>query len=276
MNPVKVLLAPFVLICATSLCHLEAWAAFERLDSNAASGAMAGLGLARPQSPSALFENPAWLGSSRLLLGSVFYTRLFNLTDLSYQTVSLEGSLKEFGWGLGAADFGNPLYREQTLALGASAPLGPRARLGLALKGFRARVSGYGEANALGVDLGVAGWIRHDLTFGACAANLNRPKIGRAGEELPQSLCAGVLYRPLPMLAIGSILEEDPRYGTSFRAGSEVQVGRHLLLRGGMRTNPNALTAGFGIALRGLAFDYSLRTHPTLGATHGFGLGYHW
>jgi len=251
-----------------------AGAAFEKQETNAASGAMAGLGLARPQPSSSLFENPAWMGSSNRVSASVFYTRLFNLTDLSYQTVSLEGSLKEFGWGLGATDFGNPLYREQTFSLGASAPLGPRARLGLALKGFRTRISGYGEANAWGVDLGVAGWIRHDLTFGACATNLNRPKLGKAGEELPQSLCAEVLYRPLPMLPIGSILEEDPRYGTSFRAGSEVQVGRHLLLRGGMRTNPNALTAGFGVALRGLAFDYSLRTHPTLGATHGFGLGY--
>jgi hypothetical protein len=252
-----------------------AGAAFEKQETNAASGAMAGLGLARPQSPSALFENPAWLGSSRLLSGSVFYTRLFDLTDLSYQTVSLEGSLKEFGWGLGATDFGNPLYREQTLALGGSVPAGPRARLGLALKGFRTRISGYGEANTWGVDLGAAGWIRHDLTFGACATNLNRPKIGKAGEELPQSLFAGALYRPFPMLTIGSGLEEDPRYGTSFKAGSEIQVGRHLLLRGGMRTNPNALTAGFGVALRGLVFDYSLRTHPTLGATHGFGLGYH-
>ena len=251
-----------------------AGAAFEKQETNAASGAMAGLGLARPQSPSALFENPAWLGSSRLLSGSVFYTRHFNLANLAYQVASLEGSFSKYGWGLGATDFGNPLYREQTFSLGASAPLGPRARLGLALKGFRARVSGYGEANALGVDLGVAGWIRHDLTFGACGANLNRPKIGKAGEELPQSLSAGAVYRPLTLVAIGAILEEDPRYGTSFRAGSEVQVGRHLLLRGGMRTNPNALTAGFGVALRGLAFDYSLRTHPTLGATHGFGLGY--
>jgi len=251
-----------------------AGAAFEKQETNAASGAMAGLGLARPQSPSALFENPAWLGATRPLSGSVFYSRLFNLADLAYQVASLEGSFSKYGWGLGATDFGNPLYREQTLSLGASAPLGPRARLGLALKGFRTRISGYGEANAWGVDLGVAGSLRSDLTFGACAANLNRPKIGKAGEELPQSLCAGALYRPLPMLAIGSGLEEDPRYGTSFRAGSEVQVGRHLLLRGGMRTNPNALTAGFGLASRGLTFDYSLRTHSVLGATHGFGLGY--
>jgi hypothetical protein len=264
------------LICLLIVLGLSqtARAAFEKQETNAASGAMAGLGLAWPQPSSSLFENPAWLGSSNRLSASVFYTRLFNLTDLSYQTVSLEGSFSKYGWGLGATDFGNPLYREQTLALGTSAPLGPRARLGMALKGFRTRISGYGETNAWGVDLGAAGRIRRDLTFGACATNLNRPKLGKAGEELPQSLSAGALFRPLPMLAIGSGLEEDPRYGTSFRAGSEVQVGRHLLLRGGMRTNPNALTAGFGVALRGLALDYSLRTHPTLGATHGFGLGY--
>ncbi len=249
-------------------------AAFEKQETNAASGAMAGLGLACPQSPFALYENPAWLGSSRRLSASVFYTRLFGLSDLAYQAVCVEGSYSKYGWGFGATDFGNPLYREQTLSTGASFPLGPRAHLGLALKGFRARISGYGSASALGVDLGAAGRIRRDLTFGASAVNLNRPKIGQAGEDLPQSLCAGAVYLPLPMLAVGAGIEEDPRYGTSFRVGSEAGVGRYLFLRSGMRTNPNALTAGFGITLRGLAFDYSLKTHSVLGAAHGFGLGY--
>jgi hypothetical protein len=253
---------------------LPAWAAFENQETNAASGAMAGLGFASPWSSSAVFENPAWLGSNGRLSASAYYTRLFNLTDLAYQVVSVEGSFSQFGWGLGATDFGNPFYREQTLSLGGSVSLGPRARLGLAIKGFQARISGYGEANALGFDLGAAGRIRRDLTFGACATNLNRPKIGRAGDELPQSFSAGALYHPFPLLTIGAGLEQDPRYGTSFRAGTEVGAGRSLFLRSGMRTNPNALTAGFGIAFRGLAFDYSLRTHATLGVTHGFGLGY--
>jgi hypothetical protein len=251
-----------------------AWAAFEKQETNAASGAMAGLGLATPLSHSSLFENPAWLGSTGRLSASAYYTRIFNLTDLAYQVISVEGSLSQFGWGLGATDFGNTLYREQMLSLGGSVPLGPRARLGLALKGFQARISGYGEANALGVDLGVAGHIRSALTFGVCATNLNRPKIGRAGDELPQLLSAGALYHPLSLLTIGAGLEQDPRYGTSFMAGGEAALERWLFLRSGMRTNPNALTAGFGIAFRGLAFDYSLKTHATLGITHGFGLAY--
>lgn len=235
---------------------------------------MAGLGLASPWSSSAVFENPAWLGSTGRLSASAYYSRLFSLADLSYQVVSVEGRFSQFGWGLGATDFGNPLYREQTLCLGGSVPLGPRAHFGLALKGFQARISGYGEANALGVGLGAAGLIRHDLTFGACAENLNRPKIGKAGDMLPQLLSAGALYYPLPLLTIGAGLERDPRYGASFMAGGQAGLGPWLFLRSGMRTNPNALTAGFGIAFRDLTLDYSLKTHGTLGMTHGFGLAY--
>lgn len=263
------------LVCLLIVLGLSqaARAAFERQETNAASEALAGLGLARPESPSALFENPAWLGNSGRLSGAVFYTRLFSLAELAYQVVSLEGSCSKYGWGLGAMDFGNTLYREQTLALGGSVPVGPRARFGLALKGFRAKVAGYGDANALGLDLGVAGSLRSDLTFGARAANLNRPKIGRAGEELPQLLSAGAVYRPLNLLAIGAILEEDPRYGTSLGIGGEAKAGL-LSLRSGMRTNPNALTAGLGIAFHGLTLDYGLRTHAVLGATHGLGLSY--
>jgi hypothetical protein len=199
---------------------------------------------------------------------------LFNLAELTYQAASLEGSFSKYGWGLGVTDFGNSLYREQTIALGTSAPLGPRAHLGLALKGFRARVAGYGEASAFGVDLGAAGRIRRDLTFGACATNLNRPRIGKVGEEIPQSLGAGAVYRPHPWLSVSAGLEEDLRYGTSFRAGSEFAAGRTLFLRSGMQTNPNALTTGFGFSFRSVMFDYSLKTHSVLGVTHGFGLGY--
>jgi hypothetical protein len=48
-----------------------------------------------------------------------------------------------------------------------------------------------------------------------------------------------------------------------------------LALRGGMETDPNKLTGGFGVNIRGVLLDYAFSTGGgVLESTHQFALGY--
>jgi hypothetical protein len=56
--------------------------------------------------------------------------------------------------------------------------------------------------------------------------------------------------------------------------GVEYFVVDELALRFGVASEPNIFTAGLGLNIYGINFDYAFKSHPVLDNTHYFTLAY--
>ncbi len=107
--------------------------------------------------------------------------------------------------------------------------------------------------------------------------NVNAPKIGRDEEELPRRLHAGLAYEPyagvMTVFELESLHGEDPQW----HGGMELAVVEGFVLRAGLITKPNKLTAGFGYQFGGAALSYGFSTGGgVLDSSHQFGLSWAW
>ena len=64
---------------------------------------------------------------------------------------------------------------------------------------------------------------------------------------------------------------------TQYHGGMEAVVFDGFIIRSGVVTDPNRVTAGFGYGNTGFAFNYGFSTGGgTLDSTHQFGLNFAW
>lgn len=132
-----------------------------------------------------------------------------------------------------------------------------------------------GNAWTVGLDLGAVVQVWERTQVGFLARNINNPTIGDEDEELLQQVAVGMSYEPYE--AVVTAFDIRSRPGEEFRvhAGAEFGVLEALDLRAGLETDPNKVTAGFGVHVRGITLDYAFSTGGgVLETTHQFGLSY--
>jgi hypothetical protein len=134
-----------------------------------------------------------------------------------------------------------------------------------------------GSAWAVGLDVGGVVTVYDRTRVGFHTRNLNNPTIGDDAEELVRGVEVGIAYEPYPgvtsALDLAGALGQDFR----FRGGMEFEVIEALDLRFGLETEPNRLTAGFGVHVPVLELDYGFSTGGgVLDASHHFGVSVRW
>lgn len=290
-----------LLLCAAAragLCANEAGtgaAAFLNLPADARGAAMGGAVAGSPRGGMALFQNPAGLGAGP---GSVAFSHSLLAEDISYDVLAAAVPLR-FGGALGVGvqylqygslasldntgmAAGSISPRDGAFALGYGLALMKDVYLGASGKYLNSKISGSASALALDAGLLVRG---DDLSVGFAAQNLGKPmKFRDEGAPLPANLRAGLCahYSETLQWAVDVNFPRDGRAWIG--AGAEYALARglawSLLARAGYNTaaldtrRVNGLSAGFGLAHKGVALDYAFRTMGLIGSTHHFGLTY--
>lgn len=132
-----------------------------------------------------------------------------------------------------------------------------------------------GNAWSVGLDLAAAVEIWERTRVGFVIHNLNNPTIGDDDEELQQSMSIGLSYVPYDEVVTAFDIRSRPGEEFQFHGGMEFGLFDILTLRGGLVTNPNKVTGGFGVNIKGVLVDYAFSTGGgVLESTHQFGLGY--
>jgi hypothetical protein len=133
-----------------------------------------------------------------------------------------------------------------------------------------------GTATTLGFNVGAVAVVRDRTRIGFQAVNLNNPRIGNVDhEDLPCRVSVGVSY--MAYAGVETVFDIANELGApiQYRGGAEFEVGKVLLLRVGVHSEPSVLTAGFGIRHAGLSIDYGMATGGgVLPETHHIGIGY--
>ena len=251
---------------------LPTWveASFEDLPVGARPGGMGGACVAVADDANLLFLNPGGLGQISNWQFGGFYAQPFGMKELAYQMFSW---LKQFSWGglgIGFQHYGYELYREQTLAVGWGNCYRQKFHFGVAVYTYQLNIKNYGSAITWGIQQGFVLRLQSNLNLGFVAKNLNRPRISKNKELLPQIWCTGIAIRPTAHLLLAFDLYKDINFPLETRLGAEWHWGRFLVLRSGFCFIPARWTFGGGLKIGSFTLDYAMCTHAVLGLTHQF------
>jgi hypothetical protein len=168
--------------------------------------------------------------------------------------------------------YGYDLYREITLGASVGLDCGRGVRAGGSVTLNSLSIAGYAHGSCAGIDAGVLWEIAPVLQLGATALNWNAPSPGRSHEEIPRSVQAGIAYRPATGFLLACDVAEESRFPAGLMLGAELIVADVLSLRAGISTDPSACSAGLGLLLLPVDFEYAFTRHQELGSSHRFGL----
>lgn len=279
----------------------EARGAFEDVEVSPRTRSLGSSASAQRLDEYAVFHNPATLAWAAGPGGAASYLRPFGYDFSSQSAVAGSFALPKRAGGVavgirhfGVEYQGQSLTRENTFSVGHGFHLlrdeQSELAVGWALNlyslsyGLSTEIdqsSGPvrvdpGSATTLGVNIGATAVVRDRTRIGFYAVNVNNPRIGNLDhEDLPCRVSVGVSYQPYA--GVETLLDISNELGApiQYRGGAEFEVGNHLQLRIGIRTEPSIFTAGFGIHRAGLILDYGLSTGGgVLGETHHVGIGY--
>lgn len=261
------------LIILVSLTASTMRGAFEERVRGARLMALGGASSGVPGEIWAIPTNPAIAGTMGERTLSVSATpKPFGLAELSSVDIAFLQPFKPGSLVMTASVFGSDLYREITASLSAGGSLSKRFELGVSFTLYALSIRNYGSAWSLGLTAGVLLRLTESVTLGVCAENLNAPTIGAVKEPLPQSMHAGISYRPLPDFMIAADVGKDLQFAADLSIGFEYAPVEALVLRAGTTLDPSTYTAGVGIRTAILRLDYALSAHSDIGLSHGFSL----
>jgi len=286
--------ATILLILAGLVLAAPAGAYFESTPVSARSRAMGESFTAVSDAPYAAFQNAAWLADVPVGEAAVSYVRPWGYSFNDFYTAGAAVPLRgKFGnLGVGVSHFkvatGDTMLLQETqvtLAHGFElfSDFHARICLGWALNLYSVKagqsVSGFdpGSDTSVGLDLGLSMLLHKRTRAGFQIRNLNNPTIGQDGQELPQTLVAGIAYEPYDGVITTFEFDNQLGFVTQYHGGMEMAIVPGFALRAGMITDPNRLTGGFGYRTGRVGVDYGFSTGGgTLESTHQFGLRLSW
>jgi hypothetical protein len=234
--------------------------------------ALGGASVAQGRDAESLLDNPALLANLSAATVTLFYTNPFGLKELRLSSLSGNASYARLAFGAALVDFGNTVYRDRRyhVALARYLLSSRRLAVGLGLSLRHLRITNYGDDSALLFNLGTQLRLSESFAVGSAFTNLFDAAIGQQQEKLPRSVCLGLAYSPASTLTLQMDLYKQNNFAEEWRIGIETNPLSPLLLRLGVGTNPDRLTAGFALRVSKLSLQFAAFSHSDLGWTEQF------
>lgn len=271
-----------------------AHAFFESVPVSARQRAMGDAGAAVPDAAWAVFLNPAQLAEAEGGEVAASYVRPFglNFTDRITAAAGLPWTTRYGRFGLGVSHFAVGL-RDTTLlketkitfahGLTLFEDMHSKVSFGWSANFYNVEAGRTvydldpGSDTAFSIDLGLLLTVHRRTRIGCRIHNLTVPHIGVDEEELAQRLLAGISYEPYDGVITTFEFRTEQDHDIQYRGGLEARVLEDFFLRGGVVTDPNRVSAGFGYGREGFTLNYGFSTGGgTLPSTHQFGVNFAW
>lgn len=264
----------FGMLVQVLLLQQVLFAGFDRVPQPANLFAKGSSGIALFNS-AALWINPASLAKNSSITSTFFYSPSgFQLQQLANSGIISSVPTKYGIAGIGISTFGFSLYRETVGALSYSLMVTDNVALGATLNFNHLSIERYGTDLSVGADVGAILSPIKDVTVGIVLQNINRPRIGTSGEEIPLRYCTGIGYIFSDLAILNVDVIKDVRYPLEYKGGIDLLLHQHFILHGGISTEPERMFAGLSIPYLFFKIEYGYATHKELGATHSFGISF--
>ncbi len=222
----------------------------------------------------AILNNVAGLAKLETTTMALSYNLNSALPNGNSQALAFSVPLKSLVTSIGAFSFGDQLYREQVISVGAANTFG-LASLGVKLNYIQYRAEGFGQKGMLTISMGGIAEITPTFFIGAHIININQPKISDNDDErVPTKLILGVRYNAGKKIFITAELEKDIEYSATYKMGMAYQPQEKFTFRTGFNLNPNAAFFGIGFKHKHILIDYAFEYKMQLGMSNQASLGY--
>jgi hypothetical protein len=286
----KILIIIFVLMFSTSAFADIASNIFSDYEPSARARGMGNAAIATNTDPSVIFYNPGGLDVSQAGVNAS-YARLFGQEFEVLKTAAFSYHLPKYGTiGLGMQTM-DVEYQDVNLQTEATFSLAHSFLLigdvhsqwylgyGLTLNylSFGESIGGMdmGEESAFGLDIGSLAILYDRIKIAFAVKNLNNPSVGDGRTyDLSRFFTIGVAYQPYDRVITELNLKQKFSEETKVSFGVEYELIDNFWLRTGASTYPNSISFGLGFLVKGIRFDYGVKTHPVLDLTHHISLGY--
>jgi len=172
--------------------------------------------------------------------------------------------------------YGYNAYHEQKIGLAYGMQLGEKISVGVQLDYLSVAIGNeYGQASAVTFELGILAKLTENWTLASHVFNPFAVKIGKVNPQtIPATIKLATSYDiDQQVLLLAEYEQSIDKHGI-LKAGLEYQLIQQFSVRAGVATNPNLLSFGFGLHLKGLDIDIGTRYHQTLGFSPVVGLMY--
>ena len=244
-----------------------AWSALEKPESGPAI-ALGNACVALPGLQTALFYNPAAINSAQNMSVYMAYRNFYALSELRQIDLILNIGFLPEPAAFGLSLFGTDDYQELQILTGLAFEIYSGVSIGFGFQYYLLSISGYGADYSIGFNWGIHYEITPGFYCAAMAVNVNKPRIGRIKEKLPQSFSLGLCYFPHRLLSVSIEIFKDIRFEPELRMGLSYQFDYPLIIRIGFQDNVNSYALGLGTKLGSLCFDYTVNLHSLLGISH--------
>jgi hypothetical protein len=215
-----------------------------------------------------IWNNPGGLGRAENFSVSSAYEIRPWMKGASRLAAAANAPTKFGTFGAGLFRFGDDLYSEQVISLGAGNKLGI-ASLGAKINIVQYRTAGIGTWHAVSFDLGGITQLTEKLFINAYIFNIGQAKINKdTDERLPTKLTAGITYRPSAAVIITSEIIKDLDFEPTWRTGLEYQFKENIFFRTGFNLQPSLAFFGMGAVRKRIKIDYALQVNSPAGPTH--------
>lgn len=232
-------------------------------------------GVSSPMANSwSIFNNPAGL-SYLQSSGAVFgYQTIFDYSPFNTVAAAVNYTHDIANASFGVYRFGDELFNSAMASLGVSKKIGIMS-LGLKADYLQYNIDGFGKKAVFVAEMGGIAELTPQLTFGMHIYNFTQSVISDdTGEKVPVIIRLAMKYKAAEDLAIYVEGEKDIDLDADVKFGLAYAIIDALELRTGFSTETNRMTFGAGFNVNRFTIDYGLRSNPSLGATHNFGLTY--
>ena len=238
--------------------------AFEFHPVGAQAAGVGDVGVAHVNGAEGLFWNPAAVVFGKGMDIFATYDRPFDLAALESQAVA--GSVRWGRQGLGGTyeGFGFELYREQVFGGGYGYRVSDRVGMGLRIRSLALTLFGREKRQWMALDLGVRVLLSDSVGWGVVAWNASGVRTGVLG----QGGAMGLAVRVADTANLFASVQKEAGVPTGFGVGVQHHVATMLVLRVGIGSQPERLSAGFGLHRGWFVMDYAGVWHTVLGMSH--------
>lgn len=223
-----------------------------------------------------IHNNQAGLGFLKNASAGAYYENRFLISELALSGGYFALPTKFGVFGLSARSFGYQLYRESKVGVAYAKSFGPNLSIGMQLNWEQIMLGDiYGNRNALTAEIGAQYKFNDKFKLGAHIYNPTQTSLAEFdNERLPTILRFGLGYQLNKKILMLAEVEKNIYAKESFRGAIEYELVSVLFLRVGVSNNPLRNTAGFGVKLKKLQFDFAASFTESFGFTPHFGLTY--
>jgi hypothetical protein len=212
-------------------------------------------------------HNQAGLARLENEAAGVYFENRFLIDELNFGAGTLAYPTGLGVLGVSFTYFGFELYNETKIGLAYARDFGERFSMGMQINYHNTSIGeNYGNKGNITAELGVIFHLLPELSIGAHLFNPTRAKIGDfADERIPTILKTGLGYEFSDRVMVVVEAEQGINHKPVFKAGVEYQIIDPLFVRGGIGTNPNSNSFGFGLEIKNLQIDLAASYHYILG-----------